>query len=102
MVRMVLKRLCKYYMFVFFFFWQLCEKHFDCPALTYYPILVILQDEFEMNMRLIGAPTIKDIRRDMVDASSLGSHIGATPSDKLYDSNCKLLKNSRVKIKNDL
>lgn len=42
-----------------------------------------------MNMRLIGATTIKDIRRDMVDASSLSSHIGAIPSDKLYDSNCK-------------
>jgi hypothetical protein len=50
------------------------------------------QDEFEMNMRLIGAPTIKDIRRDMVDASSLSSHIGAIPSDKLYDGNCKFLK----------
>ena len=42
-----------------------------------------------MNMRLIGAPTIKDIRRDMVDASGISSHIGAIPSDKLYDSNCK-------------
>ena len=47
-----------------------------------------------MNMRLIGAPTIKDIRRDMVDASNLSSHIGAIPSDKLYDTNCKLKKNS--------
>jgi L-lactate dehydrogenase (cytochrome) len=55
-------------------------------ALTYY---FGEQDEFEMNMRLIGAPTIKDIRRDMVDASSLSSHIGTIPSDKLYDSNCK-------------
>jgi hypothetical protein len=58
----------------------------DCPS-THAPIS--WQDEFEMNMRLIGAPTIKDIRRDMVDASSLSSHIGAIPSDKLYDGNCK-------------
>ena len=42
-----------------------------------------------MNMRLLGAPSIKDICRDMVDTSNLSSHIGAIPSDKLYDSNCK-------------
>ena len=79
MVRMVSKRLCKYYMFVIGSF-KLVNS-----ALTYHS----LQDEFEMNMRLIGAPTIKDIRRDMVDASNLSSHIGAIPTDKLYDSNCK-------------
>ena len=80
MVKMVLKKPCKYYMFVIGGNFEL-----DCPVLTYHS----WQDEFEMNMRLIGAPTIKDIRRDMVDASSLSSHIGAIPSDKLYDSNCK-------------
>ena len=80
MVRMELKRPCKYYMFVI----GNCEL--DRPALTYH---FFWQDEFEMNMRLIGAPTIKDIRRDMVDASSLSSHTGAIPNDKLYDGNCK-------------
>jgi L-lactate dehydrogenase (cytochrome) len=41
-----------------------------------------------MNMRLIGAPTIKDIVPDMVDASHLGAHIVAVPEDRLYGANC--------------
>lgn len=48
-----------------------------------------LQDEFEMNMRLLGAPTLKHIRRDMVDASNLKSHVALVPGDRLYDSNCE-------------
>ena len=52
-------------------------------------MLIAWQDEFEMNMRLIGAPTIKDIKRDMVDASSIHQHIVAVPEDKLYHLNCK-------------
>jgi L-lactate dehydrogenase (cytochrome) len=59
--------------------------------------LQILHDEFEMNMRLIGAPTIKDIRRDMVDASSLGSHIGTITSDKLYDNNYESMQHAKLK-----
>ena len=42
-----------------------------------------------MNMRLLGAKTIKDIVPEMVDASSLQSHIVAVPGDRLYDSNCE-------------
>jgi L-lactate dehydrogenase (cytochrome) len=43
-----------------------------------------------MNMRLIGAETIKDITPDMVDCSNIGSHIAAIPEDRLYDANCEL------------
>jgi L-lactate dehydrogenase (cytochrome) len=47
------------------------------------------QDEFEMNMRLIGAPTLKDIVPDMVDTRSISSHIVPVPGDRLYDNNCE-------------
>lgn len=62
--------------------------------------LQILQDELEMNMRLIGAPTIKDIHRDMVDTSSLSSHTGAIPSDKLYDSNYESMQHAKLRALN--
>ncbi len=41
-----------------------------------------------MNMRLLGARTLKEVVPEMVDASSLQSHIVAVPGDRLYDSNC--------------
>ena len=41
-----------------------------------------------MNLRLIGAPTIKDVTRDMVDASSIHSHLVAVPEDRLFHQNC--------------
>ena len=44
-----------------------------------------------MNLRLIGANTIKDVVPDMVDASNIRSHIVAVPGDRLYDSNCECL-----------
>ena len=47
------------------------------------------QDEFEMNMRLLGANTIKDVVPEMVDASSIHSHIVAVPGDRLYEANCE-------------
>ena len=48
-----------------------------------------LKDEFEMNMRLLGARTIKDVVPEMVDASNIHSHIVAVPGDRLYDNNCE-------------
>lgn len=51
---------------------------------------VTTQDEFEMNMRLLGAPTMKDVVSDMVDADSIHQHVVAVPGDRLYDTNCKL------------
>lgn len=41
-----------------------------------------------MNMRLLGAPTLKDVVPEMVDASNLQSHIVAVPGDALYNNNC--------------
>ena len=52
------------------------------------------QDEFEMNMRLLGARTLAEVRPEMVDASSLQSHIVAVPGDRLYDSNCECSSSS--------
>ncbi|KAF8161327.1 FMN-dependent dehydrogenase-domain-containing protein [Crassisporium funariophilum] len=59
--------------------------------------LQILSDEFEMNMRLLGAPTIGDINPDMVDASALSSHSGAIPGDRLYDSNYESMQHAKLR-----
>ncbi|KJA28895.1 hypothetical protein HYPSUDRAFT_61731 [Hypholoma sublateritium FD-334 SS-4] len=45
----------------------------------------ILRDEFEMNMRLIGARSINELVPEMVDASALHAHAGITPADNLYN-----------------
>jgi L-lactate dehydrogenase (cytochrome) len=42
-----------------------------------------------MNMRLLGARTIKAVVPAMVDTSSLKSHIVSVPQDSLYHHNCK-------------
>jgi len=34
----------------------------------------LLRDEMEMNMRLIGAPTIADLEPSMVDARGISNH----------------------------
>jgi hypothetical protein len=44
-----------------------------------------------MNLRLLGAPTIRDVVPAMVDASNIHSHLVAVPRDQLYDSNCTRL-----------
>jgi len=54
-------------------------------------VITLSQDEFEMNMRLLGAQTIKDVTPDMIDASAISVHIAATPVDRLYDNNCKII-----------
>ncbi|KAF6763025.1 cytochrome b2 [Ephemerocybe angulata] len=59
--------------------------------------LQILQDEFQMNLRLIGANTIKEISRDMVDASGLGSHVVSVPGDRLYDSNYESMQHAQLR-----
>jgi L-lactate dehydrogenase (cytochrome) len=59
--------------------------------------LKILNDEFEMNMRLLGAQTIKDIVPAMVDASSIHSHVSAVPSDRLYENNYESMLHARMK-----
>ena len=59
--------------------------------LCYIPSYWLVKDEFEMNMRLLGARTMKDVVPEMVDASNIHSHIVAVPGDRLYDNNCKCL-----------
>lgn len=49
---------------------------------------ILEQDEFEMNLRLLGAPTLKNVVPEMVDTSNLSSHIVSVPDDRLYVSNC--------------
>lgn len=44
-----------------------------------------------MNLRLLGAPTMKDVVREMVDASNISSHASVVPGDRLYESNCMFL-----------
>ncbi|KAF9061806.1 FMN-dependent dehydrogenase-domain-containing protein [Rhodocollybia butyracea] len=61
--------------------------------------LQILRDEFEMNMRLLGAPTIKDVVPEMVDASNLNSHIVAVPSDSLFNTNYEVMQHAMLKTK---
>ncbi|KZO93869.1 hypothetical protein CALVIDRAFT_539522 [Calocera viscosa TUFC12733] len=57
----------------------------------------ILNDEFEMNMRLIGAPTIKDVVPSMVDASSIGIHVSNVPEDRLYHANYESMQRSELR-----
>jgi L-lactate dehydrogenase (cytochrome) len=52
-------------------------------------ILILGQDEFEMAMRLLGAPTLKDVVPSMVDTSNIHTHIVSVPEDKLYMANCE-------------
>ncbi|TFK74629.1 cytochrome b2 [Pluteus cervinus] len=60
--------------------------------------LQILHDEFEMNLRLLGAPTIKDVVPEMVDASNLGIHVVSVPSDRLYESNYESMQPARLRV----
>ncbi|KAK2463103.1 hypothetical protein APHAL10511_004758 [Amanita phalloides] len=59
--------------------------------------LEILCDEFEMNMRLLGAKTINDVVPQMVDASNIHSHIVVVPNDRLYNDNYQGLQLARLR-----
>ena len=41
-----------------------------------------------MNMRLLGVRTLEELRPEMVDASSLTTHITPTPTNKLSEATC--------------
>ncbi|KAJ7228304.1 FMN-dependent dehydrogenase-domain-containing protein [Mycena pura] len=63
----------------------------------------LLNAEFEMNMRLLGARTLKEVVPEMVDASNLSTHIVAVPGDNLYNNNYESmiyakLKESKAKL----
>jgi hypothetical protein len=47
-----------------------------------------IQDELEMDMRLLGARTIREIVPEMVDASNMHNHVATVPIDRLYEGNC--------------
>ncbi|TPX57626.1 hypothetical protein SpCBS45565_g08163, partial [Spizellomyces sp. 'palustris'] len=47
-------------------------------------LIDLLRDELEMVMRLMGTPSIKDIRKDMAVVKNLASHVGRAPADSLY------------------
>ncbi|KAG8904618.1 hypothetical protein FRB99_001415 [Tulasnella sp. 403] len=49
--------------------------------------LQILHDEFQMNMRLLGARNLAEIVPAMVDVGSVGMHVTTVPRDRLYRGN---------------
>jgi L-lactate dehydrogenase (cytochrome) len=49
-------------------------------------LTIVLKDELEMNMRLIGARTIDDLNESMVDTRALSTHIGTSKSISLTQS----------------
>lgn len=51
-------------------------------------LIILSKDEFEMNMRLLGARTLDELVPEMVDATALHSHAGTAPRDNLYNSAC--------------
>ncbi|KAM6490743.1 FMN-dependent dehydrogenase domain containing protein [Amanita muscaria] len=57
----------------------------------------IMHDEFEMNMRLIGANSIRDVVPSMADASCLKSHFVTVPKDRLYGGNYESLQHARLR-----
>jgi len=76
-----LKRLFKFFMYVVRHLWEHC--------LHILTSLITLKDEFEMNMRLLGAKSLKEVVPSMVDASHVNMHVSAVPEDYLYGGNCK-------------
>lgn len=42
-----------------------------------------------MDMRLLGAKTLKDVVPAMVDASNISNHSVAVPEDRLFGMNCE-------------
>lgn len=49
----------------------------------------IFRDEFEMNMRLLGARTLAELEPKMVDATALTQHVVMSPQDNLYHNTCE-------------
>lgn len=46
-------------------------------------LVQLLKDELEMVMRLMGTPTIADIKPEMVDIRNIKAHAGSFPSDHM-------------------
>jgi L-lactate dehydrogenase (cytochrome) len=62
----------------------------------------LLKDEFEMNMRLIGARTVEELTPDLVDTRGLQVHTVPTGSDVLYGNVYDPLVNPAFKAKANL
>jgi len=50
-----------------------------------------------MNLRLLGAPTLKDVVPSMVDASNVHAHIVSVPGDNLYNNNYESMPHARLR-----
>merc|ERR1712216_839006 len=46
-------------------------------------VLQIFKDEMEMHMRLMGTPTVKDMKPDLVITRNVADHFTVSPSDYL-------------------
>ncbi|KAL1938551.1 hypothetical protein VTO73DRAFT_11574 [Trametes versicolor] len=57
----------------------------------------LFRDEFEMNMRLLGARTIDEVVPDMVDAGSLAAHTVLAPEDNLFSQTYQPLSLAKFK-----
>jgi len=55
-------------------------------------VVQLLRAELEMCMRLMGTPSIKDIRRDMVITRNLKDHFGEMPAASLPEANLLPMK----------
>ncbi|KAF9529723.1 FMN-dependent dehydrogenase-domain-containing protein [Crepidotus variabilis] len=63
--------------------------------------LTILRDELEMNMRLLGAQTLKDVGPDLVDTSNISAHLATIPADRLYDNNYESMRHAKLRALKD-
>lgn len=72
--------------------YTLSYSHLGDPGLRI-QVEADMQDEFEMNMRLIGAPTMADVVPSMVDTTALQSAHG--PST-VFEENCKYRSGIRL------
>jgi len=52
------------------------ERAIQCEPFVKRFLTIVLKDELEMNMRLIGARTIADLDESMVDTRAISTHIG--------------------------
>ncbi|KAI0079838.1 hypothetical protein K474DRAFT_1658665 [Panus rudis PR-1116 ss-1] len=59
--------------------------------------LTILKAEFEMNMRLLGARTLQEVTRELVDASNIHQHTVAVPEDRLFYHNYESMAHARLR-----